>query len=188
MKIKDIILENESFDWRGETAEEIFQTDSNGKVRWGTYKKGYKGLDVEQIAGEARALKGNYPNNYRQAIRDVVDAKLEKKKSNKRTPGTSSTPRTASTPQDQRDRQDTMGRNLRHDRYYRDKPEKPSPLDYTDNVFGDPNVIDKIPGVKQTKKVAKDASVVAKTGSRAAKKAQNFDDTGKRVKKIGSRR
>lgn len=186
MKIRDIILENEPFDWRWETAEELFKTDPNGKPRWGVYREPeYHGLDVDKIASDAKGLQGRYPGAFRKAIKVAIQANLDQRKSTKQRPSTSSTP------QDQRDRQDTMGRNLRHDRYYRDKDdkkEKPGPLDHTDNVFGDPNDIDKIPGVKRIKKVAKDASVKTKSGSRVAKAAQNFDNMGKRVKKIGSRR
>lgn len=92
------------------------------------------------------------------------------------------TTRTSSTPDDERTRQDVIGRNLRHDRYYRDKPD----LDYTDNMFGDPDqlskAIDKIPGVKFTKKASKDAKVHFDKGRDIGRNLMNFGD-----KKISSK-
>ena len=86
------------------------------------------------------------------------------------------TTRKSSTPDDERTRQDVIGRNLRHDRYYRDKPD----LDYTDNMFGDPDqmskAIDKIPGVKFTKKASKDAKVHFDKGREIGRNLMNFGD------------
>jgi hypothetical protein len=95
-----------------------------------------------------------------------------------KTPRPEKTPRPASTPDDQRARQDTMGRNLRHDRYYRDK----DTFDYSDNMFGDDpmttidKITDKIPGVKTAKKAARDGSVHVNRGRDVGRKIMNFDD------------
>ena len=81
MKIRDIIFENEPFDWRGETAEELFKSDPNGKIRWGTYRKPeYHGLDVDQIASDAKRLQGTYPGDFRGAIKVAIQTNLDQKK------------------------------------------------------------------------------------------------------------
>lgn len=72
MRIDEIISEDQ-FDWEAETAEEIFLQDPQGRPRIGAYKPGKQGLDYKLIARTAMNLSGQFPNDFRGAIRHVID-------------------------------------------------------------------------------------------------------------------
>ena len=186
MKINDIIFEDTSSKMTPQAMQdELNKLESENKLE----DFGLDTKDIPKIVQRAQVIQNTSTDAYQgitavtKAINDLSREKAARKQKQK----SQTQPKTSSTPADQRGRKDTMGRNLQHDRYYRDKDDgkkskeidldSPTMFDLPDNHF------DFIPGVKTVKKAAKVGKSAGTKFRRAYNRAsslQNFSDKSRK--------